>query len=115
MAKRETGTVKWFNRNKGFGFIERETGEDVFVHFSGISGEGYRNLNEGQQVSFLVVQGEKGLQAEDVLPAEDAEPSDDAASTTEAEIEEDAPVEEVEDAPDEEVKDVPDEKDEVAE
>ncbi len=55
MAKRETGTVKWFNRNKGFGFIERETGEDVFVHFSGISGEGYRNLNEGQQVSFLVV------------------------------------------------------------
>ena len=62
----ENGTVKWFNRTKGFGFIEREEGEDVFVHFSSIEGEGYKSLNEGESVEFEVTQGEKGLQAVNV-------------------------------------------------
>ena len=66
MAERETGQVKWFNNTKGFGFIIREGGEDVFVHFSAIRGEGHRSLDEGQNVEFTVVQGEKGLQAQDV-------------------------------------------------
>jgi CspA family cold shock protein len=59
----ETGTVKWFNAAKGFGFIARESGEDVFVHFKEIVGEGYKSLNEGDKVSFEVTQGPKGLQA----------------------------------------------------
>ncbi len=67
MAERETGTVKWFNSTKGFGFIEREEGEDVFVHFSSIRGEGFRSLEEGQKVEFTVGQGEKGPQAQDVV------------------------------------------------
>jgi CspA family cold shock protein len=67
MANRETGTVKWFNGTKGFGFIEREAGEDVFVHYSAISGDGFRNLTEGQRVEFTVVQGQKGPQAQDVV------------------------------------------------
>ena len=67
MAERETGTVKWFNAGKGYGFIEREQGEDVFVHYSSIRGEGYRSIEEGQRVEFTVTQGEKGLQAEDVI------------------------------------------------
>ena len=67
MAERETGTVKWFNASKGYGFIERDQGEDVFVHYSVIRGEGYRSLEEGQPVEFTVTQGEKGLQAEDVI------------------------------------------------
>ena len=66
MADRETGTVKWFNSSKGYGFIEREEGDDVFVHFSAISADGFRTLDEGQQVEFKVTQGDKGLQAEDV-------------------------------------------------
>ena len=66
MSDRQTGTVKWFNESKGYGFIARESGPDVFVHFRAISGTGFRTLNEGQQVSFRVVQGQKGLQAEDV-------------------------------------------------
>ena len=66
MSERETGTVKWFNASKGYGFIERENGPDVFVHFSAIRGEGYRNLEEGQRVEFTVEQGQKGLQASDV-------------------------------------------------
>ena len=66
MAERESGTVKWFNDSKGYGFIARDQGEDVFVHFSAIRGEGHRTLNEGQRVEFTVTQGEKGLQAEDV-------------------------------------------------
>ena len=66
MTERETGTVKWFNAAKGYGFIERVGGEDVFVHFSAIRGEGYRNLEEGQTVEFGVEQGRKGLQAVDV-------------------------------------------------
>ncbi len=63
---RETGTVKWFNAAKGFGFIQRESGDDVFVHFSAIAATGYRTLDEGARVSFLVKNGPKGLQAEDV-------------------------------------------------
>lgn len=59
----ETGTVKWFNRTKGFGFIEREEGEDVFVHYSAIEGEGFKTLDEGDSVEFEVTQGEKGPQA----------------------------------------------------
>ena len=63
MAKRETGTVKWFNDAKGYGFISRDAGEDVFVHFSAIEGSGFRSLKEGQQVEFEVEQGAKGPQA----------------------------------------------------
>lgn len=66
MTTRESGTVKWFDNAKGYGFIQRGAGEDVFVHFRQIRGEGYRTLQEGQQVQFNVGQGQKGLQAEDV-------------------------------------------------
>ena len=60
---RKQGTVKWFNASKGYGFIQRQTGEDVFVHFSAIQAEGYKSLNEGQAVEFEVSRGPKGLQA----------------------------------------------------
>ncbi|MCX6027451.1 MAG: cold-shock protein [Chloroflexi bacterium] len=66
MTDRIQGTVKWFNGNKGYGFISREGGEDVFVHFSAIQGDGYRNLEEGQRVEFSVTKGPKGMQAESV-------------------------------------------------
>jgi len=66
MSEKEQGVVKWFNGAKGYGFIEREQGEDVFVHFNAIVGDGYRNLEEGQRVEFVVVQGQKGPQAESV-------------------------------------------------
>jgi CspA family cold shock protein len=62
------GTVKWFNAEKGFGFIERDDGDDVFVHFSAIKSEGYKTLDEGQQVEFDVEQGQRGLQAVNVIP-----------------------------------------------
>jgi len=62
----ETGTVKWFNGAKGYGFITREEGEDVFVHFNSIEGDGYKSLDEGDQVQFEVGQGPKGLQATNV-------------------------------------------------
>ena len=68
MSNRETGTVKWFNDAKGFGFISRENGEDVFVHFRSIQGSGFKSLQEGQKVTFTVVQGQKGLQADAVQP-----------------------------------------------
>ena len=61
-----TGTVKWFNADKGFGFIEQEDGSDVFVHFSNIVGSGFKSIDEGQKVKFNVTQGQKGLQAEEV-------------------------------------------------
>ncbi len=61
------GKVKWFNEKKGFGLIEREGGDDVFVHFSAIKGEGFKTLSEGQAVEFEVIQGEKGPQAADVV------------------------------------------------
>jgi CspA family cold shock protein len=67
VTEKEQGTVKWFNGSKGYGFIEREVGEDLFVHYNAIIGDGYRNLDEGQRVEFTVVQGEKGLQAQDVV------------------------------------------------
>lgn len=63
---KETGTVKWFNAAKGFGFIQRDSGEDVFVHYSAIQASGYRTLEEGARVSFVVKRGPKGLQAEEV-------------------------------------------------
>jgi CspA family cold shock protein len=66
VAERETGTVKWFNDTKGFGFISRESGDDVFVHFSSIRGDGYRSLEEGKSVEFVVVSEEKDPQAQGV-------------------------------------------------
>lgn len=65
-VKRETGQVKWFNASKGFGFITRDNGEDIFVHFRSIRGEGHRVLKDGQRVEFSVSTGDKGLQADDV-------------------------------------------------
>lgn len=67
---RETGKVKWFNNAKGYGFIERETGEDVFVHHTAIQAEGYKTLSEGEVVNFTVVSGPKGLQATEVVKAQ---------------------------------------------
>jgi len=66
MSERETGTVKWFNSTKGYGFIERDSGGDVFVHYTAIKAEGYRSLEDGQQVEFIVTEGQKGLQAQDI-------------------------------------------------
>ncbi|MBV2134552.1 cold-shock protein [Pseudomonas sp. MAP12] len=66
MSNRQTGTVKWFNDEKGFGFITPQSGPDVFVHFRAIKADGFKTLKEGQAVSFLVVQGQKGLQADEV-------------------------------------------------
>ena len=66
MAERKQGTVKWFNSSKGFGFIEQEGGDDVFVHFDSIVGEGYKTLNENDKVEFTVTEGPKGLQASEV-------------------------------------------------
>ena len=70
MSDRIVGTVKWFNATKGYGFIGRDGGEDVFVHFSAIQMEGYKRLTEGQKVEFSVENGPKGLQAANVTPAE---------------------------------------------
>jgi CspA family cold shock protein len=68
MANTVTGTVKWFNETKGFGFIQQENGPDVFAHFSQIKGDGFRTLAEGQKVEFEVAQGQKGPQAENIRP-----------------------------------------------
>jgi len=68
MSERIVGTVKWFNGGKGYGFISREDGPDVFVHYSAITMDGYRSLQEGQQVEFTVEDGPKGLQAANVTP-----------------------------------------------
>jgi CspA family cold shock protein len=68
MSDRQTGTVKWFNSDKGYGFIERKVGKDLFVHFRSIVGEGHRDLIEGQEVEFSEVSGEKGPQADNVVP-----------------------------------------------
>lgn len=67
MSETITGTVKWFNESKGFGFIEQENGPDVFAHFSAIVGTGFRTLNEGQKVEFSITQGQKGPQAENIV------------------------------------------------
>jgi CspA family cold shock protein len=69
MSDRQIGIVKWFNDAKGFGFISRDNGPDVFVHFRAITGGGFKSLQEGQKVTFKVVQGQKGLQADEVSPA----------------------------------------------
>jgi CspA family cold shock protein len=68
MSERIIGTVKWFNGSKGYGFIEREDGDDVFVHYSEIQSEGFRNLDEGQRVEFTITEGQKGPQASNVVP-----------------------------------------------
>ncbi|MCY4471926.1 MAG: cold-shock protein [Kistimonas sp.] len=70
-SEREEGAVKWFNVSKGFGFITRDQGGDVFVHYRAIRGEGHRALGEGQRVEFVVAKREKGLQAEDVIPCDE--------------------------------------------
>lgn len=67
MSDRVTGTVKWFNESKGFGFIQQDSGPDVFVHFSAISGDGFKTLAENQQVEFTITSGQKGPQAENVI------------------------------------------------
>lgn len=67
MSERVTGTVKWFNASKGYGFIAREDGPDVFVHYTAIQSDGYRSLTEGQQVEFSIEKGPKGLQASNVI------------------------------------------------
>ena len=67
MSNTTTGTVKWFNESKGFGFIERESGPDVFAHFSAIASSGFKTLVEGQRVEFTVTQGQKGPQAENIV------------------------------------------------
>jgi CspA family cold shock protein len=66
MSEKVQGTVKWFNGSKGFGFIEQDSGGDVFVHYTAINADGYRNLEEGQRVEFVVTEGQKGPQAQDV-------------------------------------------------
>jgi len=66
MEKRENGTVRWFNSAKGYGFIQRENGEDIFAHYSSITGAGFRSLEEGQKVSFEVFESERGLQAKNI-------------------------------------------------
>ncbi len=68
MSSTINGTVKWFNDDKGFGFIQQESGPDVFAHFSAISGDGFKSLKEGQEVEFTVTQGQKGPQAENIRP-----------------------------------------------
>jgi len=80
MSERESGVVKWFSIRKGYGFIERDGADDVFVHYTGIRGDGYRNLYEGQRVEFTIEEGEKGLQATDVV-ALDGPPTESAPST----------------------------------
>jgi CspA family cold shock protein len=71
MAERTRGTVKWFNGDKGFGFISQEDGDDLFVHYSEIQSDGFRSLNEGDQVEFEITQGKKGLQASTVVIVND--------------------------------------------
>ncbi len=66
MSNRQTGTVKWFNDEKGFGFITPQPGDDLFVHFKAIKADGFKSLKEGQQVSFIATRGQKGMQAEEV-------------------------------------------------
>ena len=68
MSEKVKGTVKWFNESKGYGFIAPESGKDVFAHFGAIQGDGFRTLTEGQQVEFIITEGEKGPQAEQITP-----------------------------------------------
>jgi len=73
MSQRETGLVKWFNEKKGFGFIVNEQGDDIFVHYKEIQGDGFKTLRENNAVSFVVDKGEKGLKAQDVLVVNEAQ------------------------------------------
>jgi len=73
MAERSRGTVKWFNADKGFGFISQENGDDLFVHYSEVRGDGFRSLNEGDKVEFEITQGKKGLQASSVVVVRDTD------------------------------------------
>jgi CspA family cold shock protein len=66
MSERKSGIVKWFNNKKGFGFIEQEGGEDIFAHYKSIRGDGFRTLNQGERVEFVIIDGPKGLQADDI-------------------------------------------------
>lgn len=75
MANKEVGTVKWFNDGKGYGFISRDSGDDIFVHFSAIEGQGFRTLREGQRVEFYVQEGPKGLHAANVRVIDGGQPS----------------------------------------
>ena len=70
---KDSGTVRWFNAKKGYGFISTEDGRDIFVHYANISSNGYKTLNEGDSVSFNIVEGEKGLRAEDVVSLSDSQ------------------------------------------
>lgn len=72
MSNKQNGTVKWFNTEKGYGFLINESGEDVFVHYRAILAEGFKNLKEGQEVEFIQFQSEKGWQAAEVIPIEPA-------------------------------------------
>ena len=72
MGDRESGTVKWFNEEKGYGFIAQENGPDLFVHFRAIRTAGHKTLKDGQKVTFVAVQGQKGMQADEVVPEEGA-------------------------------------------
>ena len=99
MSDRETGTVKWFNAKKGYGFIIREEGEDIFVHYTSIKSEGFRSLEEGQKVEFVVGDSAKGPQAQDVIvvtsemPPEES-PAEEEAAEVSAEVEEEPAAEE---------------------
>jgi len=84
MSDKTTGKVKWFNEAKGFGFIEQESGPDVFAHFSAIQGTGFKTLSEGQQVEFRITQGQKGPQAEEIVPIKIGPPADPAIQIIES-------------------------------
>lgn len=91
MSEREIGVVKWFSSRKGYGFIEREGQKDVFVHYSGIRGDGYRNLYEGQRVEFTIELGDKGPQAADVVALDEPPTDGGQVEETAPEVEEAAP------------------------
>jgi CspA family cold shock protein len=88
MSEKVSGTVKWFDAKKGYGFITREGEKDVFVHYSAIQGDGYRKLEDGQAVEFTIVEGRKGLEASDLTVAEPKKAGDLAVEESDTEAEE---------------------------